>query len=45
MTAATTANLARTMYSRRMKVLAPCLIRAETSSIFRLTVFCFLTHR
>ena len=43
--AATSANLARILYSRRIKVFAPSRISAETSWILALPVFCFLTHK
>ena len=44
-TVATAANFASTRYSRRIKVLAPCLISRETSWILAFSVFCFFTHR
>ena len=43
--AATPANFARTLYSRRINVLAPCLISKDTSWILAFSVFCFFTHR
>ena len=43
--AATPANLANTRYSRRIKVLAPCLISRDTSWILAFSVFCFFTHK
>ena len=44
-TAATPANLASTLYSRAIKVLAPSLISWDTSWIFLFTVCCLFTHR
>ena len=44
-TAATAANLASTLYSRRIKVLAPCRMSTATSWIVAFVVFCRLTHK
>ena len=44
-TAATAANRTRIPYSLRMKVLAPSLIRADTSIILTFSTDCFFTHR
>ena len=43
--AATSANLASTLYSLRMKVFAPSLISVDTSWIVLFVVFCFFTQR
>ena len=45
MTAIMPANFARIRYSRRMNVLAPSLIRADTSAMVALRTGCFFTQR